>query len=56
MNCTGIVHFQIGRLIGQQGIGGAVGFVESILRKLLHQVENLDGGFFGNLVFARALR
>ena len=41
-----VMGLEVGRVVGDQGVGGAVGLVEAVLRELLHQVENLVG-FFG---------
>ena len=37
------MSFQVGGLVGQQGVGSRVGFVEAVTGKLGHQFENLDG-------------
>ena len=49
---NGIMNLKICRLIGKQCIGGAMRFVESVLGKLLHEIEYLDGRLFGNSVLA----
>ena len=48
-----VVRFEIGGLIGNQSIGGAVGLVEPVAPEFFHEVENRFGFIFGNLVFQR---
>ena len=44
------MRLEISRLIGHHGIGGGVGFVESIASEFLQQIENLVGLSFGDAV------
>ena len=39
------MRLQIRRLVGNEGVGGRVGFVEAVLGKFVHQVENRFGLF-----------
>jgi len=41
------VGFEIGRLVGNMGVGGTVGLVEAVTGKMCHQVED----FFGHRFF-----
>ena len=51
----GEVGFQPGGLIGNEGIGGGMRFVEAIFGKFLHQVKNFIGFFFCNPAFDRSV-
>src|SRR5208282_172302 len=37
----GIVCLEIGRVIGEQGVGGGVRFIETVSGELRHEIENL---------------
>ena len=37
----GIIRLQIGRLIGHDGVGGCMGFVETITGELFQKIKNL---------------
>ena len=41
---------EISRLVGNHGIGGGVGFIESVAGEFLQQVENLVGLFLRDIV------
>src|SRR5690606_12009595 len=45
-----VVGFQIRGLVGDDGVGGGVGFVEAVLGELVEQVEDLVGLVFGDAV------
>jgi hypothetical protein len=42
-NSTGIIGLEIGGLIGDQRVGGGVGFVESVAGELFENIEDLVG-------------
>ena len=39
----GVMGLEVGRLVGQEGVGGAVGLVEAVLGELLDLLEDLVG-------------
>ncbi len=45
----GVVGLEPGGVIGEEGVGGGVGFVEAIACELLHEVEELTGALFVEL-------
>ncbi|KAF5035124.1 hypothetical protein DSECCO2_588920 [anaerobic digester metagenome] len=50
----GVMGLQVGRLVGDLGVGGAVGLVEAVLREFLHQVEDFVRLFGIDLVLGAA--
>ena len=44
------MRLEISRLVGHHGIGGGVGFIESVAGEFLQQVENLVGLFLRDIV------
>ena len=52
----GIIGLQIGGLIGDDGVGGGVGFVEAVAGEFFQQIKNLVGLGGGDIVdFGAAL-
>ena len=51
----GIVGLQPGGLVGHQGVGRGVGFIEAVAGKFFHQVEDLDRQVAVDTLGARAL-
>ena len=49
-----IVGFEPGGLVGHQGVGGGVGFVEAVAGEFFHVVEDFIGFFAGNALLGRA--
>ena len=50
----GVVAFQVGGLVADQGIGGGVGLVEGVLGKVRHLVEDFIGHLPGDTLSQRA--
>ena len=50
----GIVGFEPCGLVGNQGVGGGVGFVETVAGEFFHVVEDFVGFFARNALFCRA--
>ena len=48
-----IVGFEPGGLVGHQGVGGGMGFVEAVAGEFFHVVEDFIGFFAGNALFGR---
>ena len=50
----GKVRFEVGGLIGEDGVGARVRFVETVAGKFLHQVEDANGFLIRNFIFFTA--
>ena len=50
-----VIRLEIGRLVGQQGVGGGVRFVEAVIGEFRQQVEDLVGLGLGEAALHRAL-